>query len=84
MVAQGHEEVEEQLRAAVEHLKLHRAAALESAARTNDQGQVMCPKLGVVVRRVGVCISSRRQDGAALDARFCNYKSGVKEILEQP
>lgn len=58
VVAQGHEEIEEELGAAVEHFQLHGAAALESAAGANDESEVMSPKLGVIVGSVGIGISS--------------------------
>jgi hypothetical protein len=71
MIAQGDEEIKEQLRATVVHLQLHGAAALEGASAAYDEGQVVCSQLGVGVGRVGVGVASRRQDGAALDAGFC-------------
>lgn len=70
MVAEGDEQVKEQLRAAVEHLQLHGAAALEGAAAADDEGQVVSTQLGVAVGRVCVGIAGRRQDGAAGNARF--------------
>ncbi len=68
MVAQSDKQIEEKLRATVEHLQLHRAAALEGAAAADDQREVVRPQLRVGVGRVGVCISGRRQDCAGLDA----------------
>lgn len=70
MITQGDEQVKEELCAAVEHLQLHRAASFERAAAANDESEVVCSQLGVGVRRVVVRIASRRQDGAALDARL--------------
>ena len=69
VVYHGDEQVEKQL-AAVFHLVLHRAAALEGVAGTDDECEVVCTKLGVVVRCVGVGVASGSQDGRALDARL--------------
>jgi hypothetical protein len=71
MVAESHEEIEEQLRASVEHLQLHCATSLESATRSDDQGQVVGSQFGVSLRSVGIRISCRGKDSAALNARFC-------------
>ena len=70
MVAQRHEEVKEQLSSAVEHFQLHGAAALEGAAGTDDERQVMGSQLGVAVRCVGVRIARGSEYGAALNARL--------------
>lgn len=70
MVAESNKEIKEELRATIVHLELHRSAPLKGAARTNDQSKIMGSQLGVGVRRVGVGITSRRKDGAALNARF--------------
>lgn len=59
MVAHGDEQVEEQ-RATVLHLGLHGAAPFECISAADDEGQVVCPQLGVVVGSVGVGIASRR------------------------
>lgn len=71
MVAQGNKQVEEELSIAVEHLELHSAATLESAAAADDEGEVMGPELGVGVGSVGVGVASRGQDGAGLNAGLC-------------
>jgi hypothetical protein len=68
VVAQGHEEIKEELGTAVEHFQLHGAAALESAARANDESEVMSPELGVIVGSVGIGISGRCKNGAALNS----------------
>lgn len=68
VVGQGDEEVEEELAAAVEHLHLHGAAALEGGAAADDESQVVGTQLGVVVGGVGIRIPRREQDGVALDA----------------
>lgn len=68
VVAQGNEEVEEQLRAAAEHLQLHGAAPLEGAAAADDQGQVVGPKLRVGLWRVCVGVPRRREDCGGLDS----------------
>lgn len=70
MVAQGYEKVKEKLCAAVEHLQLHGTAAFEGAAGANDESQVVSPKLGVVVGRVGVRISCRRKNSGTLNSRL--------------
>lgn len=70
MVAEGDEQIKEELGAAVIHLELHSTASLEGAAASDDQGEVVGPQLGVRVGCVGIGISGRRQDGAALDARL--------------
>ena len=70
VVAQGNKQVEEELGAAVEHLQLHGAAALEGGAAADDEGEVVGAQLGVGVGCVGVGVAGRRQDGAALDARL--------------
>lgn len=73
MVAEGYKEIKEQLRASVEHLQLHCATSLESAAGSDDQSQIMCSQFGVGLRSVGICISCRGKDSAALNARFCFF-----------
>ena len=42
MVDHSHEEVEEERRATLLHLHLHRAASLESVAGADDEGEVVC------------------------------------------
>ena len=70
MVAQCHKKIKEERCSTIEHLKLHGAAALESATRANDQGKIVCTQLGVSVWSVGIGIPSRSQDSAALDTGF--------------
>lgn len=70
VVAQGDKQVEKELRPAVVHLQLHRAAALEGAAAADDESQVVGAQLGVRVGGVGVGVAGRCEDGAALDARL--------------
>ncbi len=67
MIAQSDKQIKEELGAAVVHLELHRAAPLEGAAAADDEGEKMCPQLRVRIRRVGIGVSGRRQDGARLD-----------------
>ena len=69
MIDHGDEQVEKQL-AAVFHLVLHRAAALEGVSSADDEGEVVCSQLGVVVRSVRICEACRRQDCRALDTRL--------------
>lgn len=71
VVAESDKEIKEEGRAAIVHLQLHSPAALKGVAGADDEGKVVSPQLGVCVGRVGVCVAGRRQDGAALDARFC-------------
>jgi hypothetical protein len=71
VVAQGDEQIKEELRAAVVHLELQGPTALEGASASDDKSQVVSAQLGVGVGGVGIGVTSRRQDGAALDARFC-------------
>jgi hypothetical protein len=42
MVAKSYEEIEEELRSAIEHLKLHGATSFEGATTADDEGQIMC------------------------------------------
>lgn len=42
VVAHGHKQVKEQFAASSFHLSLHGAAALESLATADDQGEVVC------------------------------------------
>lgn len=83
VVYHGNEQVEKQL-TAVFHLILHRAAALEGVASTDDKCQVVSTKLGVVVRCVGIGITSGSQDGGALDARLQTLltESKLLQLLE--
>lgn len=71
VVAQGDEEVEEELGPAVEHLGLHGAAALEGGAAADDEGEVVGAQLGVGVGCVVVGVARGREDGVALDAGSC-------------
>lgn len=71
VVAEGNKEIKEKLCAAVVHLQLHGAAALEGAAAADDEGEIVCAQLGVGVGCVGVCIPGRCKNGAGLDARLC-------------
>jgi hypothetical protein len=83
VIYHGNEQVEEQL-TAVFHLVLHRAAALEGVARADDERKVVRTKLGVVIGCVGVGVTSRCQDGRALDARLQSLlaKSQLLQLLQ--
>lgn len=83
VIYHGNEQVEEQL-TTVLHLVLHRAAALEGVARTDDERKVVRTKLGVVVGCVGVGVTGRGQDGRALDARLQSLlaKSQLLQLLQ--
>lgn len=67
MVNHGNEQVEEEL-ATVLHLVLHSAAALEGVSGSDDEREVVCTELRIVVRSVGVGITGRCQNSRALDA----------------
>jgi hypothetical protein len=69
VVDHGDKEIEEEL-ATVLHLALHGTATLECVARSDDECEVVCTKLRIVVGCVGVCKASRREDRRALDARL--------------
>lgn len=69
MVDHGDEEIEEEL-ATVLHLVLHRAAALEGVSCSNDESEVVCAQLRVVVRSVGVGKAGRCEDGRTLNTRL--------------
>lgn len=80
MVDQGNEQVEEQL-AAILHLLLHGAAALESVTSPDYESEIVCSQLGVIVGRVGVCEASRRQNSAALNTRLKSLLA-ERELLQ--
>ena len=69
MIDHGDEQVEEEF-AAILHLVLHCATALEGVSGSDDEREVVCTELRVVVRSVGVCVTGRRQDSRALNARL--------------
>lgn len=77
MVAESDKEVKEELRAPVVHLELHGSAALKGAAGADDEGEVVGSQLGVRVGSVGVGVSRRGEDGAALDTGFFQKGEGV-------
>jgi hypothetical protein len=67
MIHHRHKQIKEKWCAACFHLQLHRATALEGIPAADDQREVVGAELGVGRRRVGVGVSRRGQDGAALD-----------------
>ena len=73
MVAHSDEEIEEEFPTLL-HLDLHGAATLERVPAADDEGEVVCTELRIVVRRVGICKASGGKDGADLDA-------GLKALL---
>lgn len=83
VVYHGNEQIEEQL-TAIFHFVLHRTAALEGVARTDDECKVVRTELGIVVWGVGVGVASRCQDGRALDARLQALlaKSQLLQLLQ--
>lgn len=68
VIAERDEEIEKELRAAVVHFQLHCTAPLEGAPAADDEGEIVSPQLRVGVGSVGVGVSGRSQDGAALDS----------------
>ena len=58
MVTESNKKIKKKLGAAIVHLQLHRTAPLEGATRANDQGEIVCPKLGVVIGCIGIGIAS--------------------------
>ena len=76
MIAEGNEQIEEELGASIEHLELHGTASLEGAAAPDDEGEVVRPQLGVGVGGIGIGVPGGRQYGAALDA-------GLQALLSQ-
>lgn len=69
MVDHGDEQVKEEL-AAILHLVLHGAAALERVSSADNEGKIVCSEFGVAVGCVHVRKPSRCQDGRALNARL--------------
>lgn len=76
VVAHGNEQVEEQLAAAGLHLSLHGAATLKRLAAADDQSKVVSTEATVRIRRVGISVLGRPQDGADVDA-------GMQPLLAQ-
>jgi len=68
VVAHRHEQVEEELRVALLHLHLHRAAALEGLAAADDEGEVVGAEARVAGRRVRIREACTAQDGRDVDA----------------
>ena len=66
MVYHSNEQIEEEL-AAILHLILHCAAALEGMSSSNDERKVVCAELRVGVGSVGIGVTSGCQDGGTLD-----------------
>ena len=52
------------------HLHLHRPAPLKRRPTPDDQSQIMCPQLRIVIRRIRICIPRTGEDSAALDTRL--------------
>lgn len=71
MIAKCNKEVKEKRSSAVVHFQLHGAAPFERVAGANNKSEVVCTQLGVCIWGVGICVAGRRQDGAALNAGFC-------------
>jgi hypothetical protein len=67
VVDHGNEQVEEEF-ATILHLVLHCATALEGVTSSDDEGEIVCAKLRVVVGCVGVCEACRAEYGRALDS----------------
>jgi len=67
VVAHRHEQVEEELRVALLHLHLHRAAALEGLAAADDEGEVVGAEARVAGRRVRIREACTAQDSRHVD-----------------
>lgn len=52
------------------HLHLHRPAPLERRPTPDDQSQVMCPQLRIIVRGIRIRISRARKNSTALYPRL--------------
>lgn len=70
MVAKRNEKVEEERRAPVPHLELHRPAALKGVAASNDEREIVGAQLRVRVWSVGVGVARGGKDCAALYSRL--------------
>lgn len=71
MVAECDEQVEKELTATVEHLKLHGTATLEGGPTTDDESEIVGAQLGVGIGCVRVSIAGRGENSAALNAGLC-------------
>lgn len=67
VVHHGDEQIKKQS-AAVLHLVLHRAAALEGVSCSNNEREIVCSKFRVIVGCIGISKASRCQDCGALNA----------------
>jgi hypothetical protein len=85
VVDHGDEEVEEEL-ATIFHFVLHRSAALESVSCPDNEREIVCTKLRVVVRGVRVRKPGGAEDGRALNSRLkalllqCKFLQFFKSI----
>jgi len=77
VVAQSNEQIKEELTASLLHLHLHSPATLECASTADYEGEVVSPKFGVGVGSISICVAGRREDSAALNARFYSFKRSV-------
>jgi hypothetical protein len=86
VVAEGDKQVKEELSAAVEHLELHGAAALERAPAADDEGEIVGAQLGVGVGSIGVGVTGRGEDGAGLDTGLCfdELEEVMTKMTESP
>jgi hypothetical protein len=72
MVAQRHKQIKEQLAATLLHFNLHCATSFEGPSTANDESKIVCSKLRVIIGCISVRVAGRRQNCAALNARFCS------------
>ena len=70
VVAKCNEEVEKQLAPSSSHLNLHRTTSFEGIPASYDESEIVRSQLAVCVWCVGVCVSGRRDDSRALNARL--------------
>ena len=67
MITHRNKQIKEQLPPLL-HLHLHSSTPLECRPTPNNQRKVVCSKLRLGIRRVGVGVARTREDRAALDA----------------
>ena len=69
MIRHCHEQIKEQLATGF-HLRLHCTAVFEGPSAADDQGEIMRAQFRIVIGRVRVGVTGRRENGVTLDARL--------------
>lgn len=64
-----HEQIKEQLATSF-HFRLHCTAVFEGPSAADDQGEIMRAQFRIVIGRVRVGVTGRREDCVTLDARL--------------